>query len=66
MSDVIDGISGESIYFTCVLVNIWSLVPKHKELYSFLIIKPIDCCYRCYQKKFDTFPNTVQFMLNIQ
>ena len=29
-----------------------SLVPKHYKLYSYLIIKPMDCCYRCYQWPF--------------
>ena len=26
-----------------------ALVPKHQKLYSFLNIKPMVCCYRCYQ-----------------
>ena len=43
-----------------------SLVPKHLKLYSFLNIKPMDWCYRCYQDLLDTFPNTVHIMLNIE
>ena len=45
-----------------------SLVPKHYKLYSYLIIKPMDCCYRCYviNDLFDTFPNTMHIMLNIE
>ena len=31
----------------------------------FLIIKPMDCCYRCYQELFDTFPNTVHIIIII-
>ena len=40
-------------------------VPKNLKLYSFLIIKPMDCCYKAITELFDTFPNTVHIMLNI-
>ena len=43
-----------------------SLVSKHKKLYSFLIIKPMDCCYSVINDLFDTFTNTVNIMLNIE
>ena len=39
-SDVIADLK-EPIHFTCVLINLWSLVSNHKKLYSFWLASPL-------------------------
>ena len=43
-----------------------SLVPKHYKLYSYLIIKPMDCVTDVINDLLHTFPNTVHIMLDIE
>ena len=62
MSDVINDVSKKkSIYFTCVLINLCSVVPKHYKLFS-----PWNVVTGVINKLLDTFPNTVHIMLNIE
>ena len=48
MSDVIDAISERiNIFYMCAYKSL-VFGAKTLEIYSFLIIKPMNCCYRCF------------------
>ena len=56
----------EPLYYTCDLINLWSLVSKRLKLYSFLIIKPWTVVTDVINKRLDTFANSVNIMLNLE
>ena len=49
MSDVIDDILERTNIFHMSTFKSLVIGAKTLEFYAFLIIKPMNCCYRCYQ-----------------
>ena len=56
----------ESIYFTHVLINPWSLVPNIRNYINFCLLSTWTVVTDVTNELIDTFPKTVHNILNIE